>query len=586
MSCESDKRIRRLEEIVRQQKAIIDRQSREITRLTEELKVARLELAEERQQHAETKRRLQELVHAVSNADERYQSVLRKEFGASSERLLGTQLSLAENMEGLDPDIQAMFDQLGKAQKSAQSQLNEDAEEIVNGGAAEGPDSDSGTDDVADDVSIQKPKEKKRKRPAGSGGRNPIPEGLKVNQIRYIATDDHPMLANVIEAKLIRQRIISRLGLAPLEVVRNDYCCDVYSLTLPGGIKTQQTIAPPAVMPKGQADDDLLIHTACDKVLDHLPSYRQAARFERIGFPINRSKLCRWHIILAAFLEPIANGIFDEILQESVVGIDDTVHRLIDAELHRCKQGRLWAATGEKNRYYQFSETREGKWVDDLLCGFAGGVMGDAYSGHNVLLSRDHITAIFCWAHVRRKFFESAEGKKRDQALFLIGKLYDIEKEIEEKPPTERVAIRTQMANPILAQFKQLLDAWEADKKVLPQSGIGRATTYALNQWPGLTTYVSIGESPIDNNRTERAMRPNALHRKNSLFSASTKGAEAYATLSTVIHTACEYDLNPATYLADVINDMHLQRRDPSQLTPMAYAARLRAGGMGVKGPC
>jgi len=72
-------------------------------------------------------------------------------------------------------------------------------------------------------------------------------------------------------------------------------------------------------------------------------------------------------------------------------------------------------------------------------------------------------------------------------------------------------------------------------------------------------------------------VRPNALHRKNSLFSASVEGAEAYATLSTVIQSACLHGLNPERYLADVIDDLHFRRRAPSELTPARYAARKEA---------
>ncbi len=86
---------------------------------------------------------------------------------------------------------------------------------------------------------------------------------------------------------------------------------------------------------------------------------------------------------------------------------------------------------------------------------------------------------------------------------------------------------------------------------------------YALNHWDGLLAYLTIGHAPIDNNRTERAMRPNALHRKDSLFSASVKGAEAYATLSTIIHTANHLGLNPEQYLNDILDDVHFRRRRP-----------------------
>jgi len=54
-------------------------------------------------------------------------------------------------------------------------------------------------------------------------------------------------------------------------------------------------------------------------------------------------------------------------------------------------------------------------------------------------------------------------------------------------------------------------------------------------------------------------------------------GAEAYATLSTVIQSTCLHGLNPERYLADVIVDLHFRRRAPSDLAPARYAARKEA---------
>jgi len=556
-----DATIAALESVVRHLRAETGELKAQVEKLNHTLAATREELKEERAQHRVTKQRLAELIHAIEHADQRYRAMTRREFGASSERLVGQQSFMVECLDALDPDAQ-------EAQRALQA-ARDQALGCLRGETSTAP-ADAAVPDAADRPST-------RKRPAKTGGRKPLPENIPHRQLTYIPPDDHPFLQNIRAHTVIGSRVIERMSLAPMRVVVDQITCPVMTLTYPNGVRTQQTIAPPSVLGNGQADDSVLIHSACDKVLDYLPSYRQSLRFERMGLPIHRAKLCRWHMALANALEGVAGAIFQEIITEAVVGIDDTIHRLLDAELRRCKNGRLWAVTGGKDVFYLFSETREGKWISELLGDFTGGVMGDAYSGHNVLLERQHIIALYCWAHVRRKFFEAEESVKRRQALHLIGQLYLIERDLTDASPAEKVAIRTKRAKPILAQFKQLLDAWRADPTVLPKSSIGRATTYALNQWDGLIPYVTIGASPIDNNRTERAVRPNALHRKNSLFSASVEGAEAYATLSTVIQSACLHGLNPERYLADIIDDLHFRRRTPSELTPARYAARKEA---------
>lgn len=579
MSQEFIQRIKKLEDKNGKQQAQVGLLQQQVEKLQHEKQVLEMELKEERLQHTETRDRISELIEAVNHADERYRMVLRREFGASSERLLGKQELLEACLDDLDPDTQqALRDLQASTEAAAQAVASADAGNGPDHVDADQPDAapvlEASSSDRPEEVLSEKPRSQ-HKRPSGSGGRKPLPDDCPHVEMTFIPQADHPALKGALAYETVATRLLQRMALAPMQVIVQDITCPVMSLRYPGDIRTQQTIAPPAVMGNGQADDSILIHSACDKILDHLPSYRQSQRFARIGMNLHRSKLCRWHIALATFLEAIAAAIFTEIAAEHVVGIDDTVHRLVDTELHRCKQGRLWAVTGSKNAFYFFSETREGKWIADLLGDFNGAIMGDAYAGHNALLSLPQITALFCWAHVRRKFFEAPGGLKRQQMLHLIGRLYDLERDLADQPPDIKVAARTQTAGPILASIKQLLDAWQADPKVLPKSGMGRATTYALNNWDGLQAYLSIGEAPIDNNRTERAVRPNALHRKNALFSASVKGAEAYATLSTIIQTACAHDLNPETYLAAVIEDLHYGRRTPEELTPAQFAARM-----------
>jgi transposase len=49
-------------------------------------------------------------------------------------------------------------------------------------------------------------------------------------------------------------------------------------------------------------------------------------------------------------------------------------------------------------------------------------------------------------------------------------------------------------------------------------------------------------------------MRAIALGRRNSLFAGSTRGAEAWAILASIVNTAKLHELDPQTYLADVLD--------------------------------
>ena len=58
----------------------------------------------------------------------------------------------------------------------------------------------------------------------------------------------------------------------------------------------------------------------------------------------------------------------------------------------------------------------------------------------------------------------------------------------------------------------------------------------------------------MDNNTVERCIRPIPLGRKNALFAGSHRGGERWAVLASLINTAKLHDVDPETYLADVLD--------------------------------
>lgn len=565
MSGGQDARVRRLEALVLRQQAELDQLRAAVARLTAERDAARVERDEARREAEAARERVRELTRnlaelqgAVQRSGERLRHLVRKEFGAASERLCGHPLILDEVLDFLRAD---RLEQEAQASDPPAAPVTTSGNDTGAGtGAAAGGASPTGR--------------RGRRRPANAGGRNPLPADLERRVEDYVPPADHPALRQAQDHQVVGTRTLERLAITPPELYVQVLHCPVARIRSATGLTWQETLAPPAVIARGQVDDALLVHSAVEKVADHLPAYRQERRWQRQDLDVPRAKLCRWHIALAGFLTSVAEALLREILAGAVVGIDDTVHRLIVPDQRVCRNGRLWAVASPRGIFYLFTETREGRWITELLADYTGAVMGDGYAGHRQLLLRPGILALFCWAHVRRKFFEAMDARRRTAMLGLIARLYDLEDQLRPLSAPARIVAREQRARPILAQIKELLDAWADDPKIHPGSGIARATAYTRRLWPGLVRYCEIGEADLDNNATERGMRPNALHRKNSLFSASPAGAQAYATLMTLIQSAIHHDLDPIAYLNDIIQDLHFQRRLPEELTPAAYARR------------
>lgn len=119
---------------------------------------------------------------------------------------------------------------------------------------------------------------------------------------------------------------------------------------------------------------------------------------------------------------------------------------------------------------------------------------------------------------------------------------------------------------PLLAQFKAWLD--KSAPHVLPESLLGKALNYALNQWERAIRYVDDGRLDIDNNRSERAIKPFVIGRRNWMFSKTANGANASATLYSIVETAKANGLIPYDYLMHMMDKIVNGETDPEQLLP------------------
>ncbi len=94
---------------------------------------------------------------------------------------------------------------------------------------------------------------------------------------------------------------------------------------------------------------------------------------------------------------------------------------------------------------------------------------------------------------------------------------------------------RQQHSLPVLNALKTWLDT--IAPKVLPDTKLGDAVSYTLNQLDYLTRYTNDGRMPIDNNILEREIRVFATGRKSWLFSDTADGAKASAVIYSLMLT-------------------------------------------------
>jgi hypothetical protein len=238
---------------------------------------------------------------------------------------------------------------------------------------------------------------------------------------------------------------------------------------------------------------------------------------------------------------------------------------------------------------YLYAEDRKGEHPAAHLAESMGVLQVDGYSGFKRLLENrlsGTIRLAFCWAHCRRRFYEihRATGSPLAQeTLRRIGELYAVEAAIRGRPAEERRAARQERSKPLA----DALHAWLTAQlgRVSGKSALAEAIRYALRHWTGLVLFLEDGRIELDNNTVERAIRPIALGRKNSLFAGSDGGARHWAIVASLVATAKLNGVEPLVWLTDVLERMVSARTKAHQLErllPWSWKAERLAAAVNV----
>jgi transposase len=346
-----------------------------------------------------------------------------------------------------------------------------------------------------------------------------------------------------------------------------------------------QAPAPARLIEGGLPTEATVAHVLVSKYADHLPLYRQAQIYARSGITLDRATLADWVGRAAFLLRPVHERLLLKLKESTKLFADETTAPVLDPGRGRTKIGQLWTYARDDRPWggadppgvaYVYAPDRKAERPIAHLSGFKGVLQVDGYGGYRALAERGEVVLAFCWAHVRRPFYELAAAGPApiaSEALARIADLYAVEKEIRGRTAEERRAVRQEKSKPILDE----LEPWLRAKLDLisQKTKLAEAIRYALSRWVGLSRFVDDGRIEIDSNVVERAIRPIALNRKNALFAGSDGGGEHWAIVASLIETCKLNGIDPQAYLADVITKI-VNGHPNSQiddLLPWAYPA-------------
>lgn len=350
--------------------------------------------------------------------------------------------------------------------------------------------------------------------------------------------------------------------------------------------------APPPSIPGTLIGPGLAAQILVDKYVDHLPHYRQSARFwRRHRAEVSRQTINQWTRAIAAHLNPIGAAIKAELTAAGVLQIDETTASYLKPGHGQTKTGYYWVYLDPERRtvYYDWQTSRSHECLGDILgidersgkARFRGTIQCDGYSAYSTFVQRyGPIKMAACLAHIRRKFWEARKEAPEVVLPILteIRRLYQIERQMKQSqaPPGCRHLIRLARSRPIVESLKRKILARESLH--LPGSLMGAALQYALGQWERFEAYLGDGRLEIDNNYVENAIRPVKLGLKNHLFIGAAEAGAASALFYTLMANCRFADIDPEKYLAEAIRRMppDATPEQAAALTPARLAAELK----------
>ena len=141
--------------------------------------------------------------------------------------------------------------------------------------------------------------------------------------------------------------------------------------------------------------------------------------------------------------------------------------------------------------------------------------------------------------------------------------------------PQERLRLHQAQSGPVMEDLHVWLVQQLDQRRVEPNSGLGKAMAYMLRHWEKLTLFLRLPGAPLDNNICERALKKAIRHRRNSLFYKTHHGAHVGDVFMSLIHTCELCGANPFDYLAELERHADQLGTGPQNWLPWNYRETL-----------
>ena len=325
-----------------------------------------------------------------------------------------------------------------------------------------------------------------------------------------------------------------------------------------------------------------------------LPMYRSSMMLGYLGVPVAVSTQYEVVAELLEIYKPVHEEMHNQAAQGEVSYSDDTAGKILRFQRSPEDQKRTGIFTTgivsvrESIQIALFFTGRDhaGENMKKVLKRRAPDLpaliqMSDALSRNFSELEPGEVIECCCLTHGRRNFVEIVNSFPEEcrQVLEAIGRVYAIDQRARDEllTPEDRLALHQNHSEPVMTELKKWMDAQLEEKKVEANSLLGQAIRYMQNHWTKLTAFLRVAGAPLDNNLAERCLKKVVLHRKNSLFYRTVKGALVGDIYISLIVTCQLNKVDPFDYLTKVQQHAAAAKATPAAWLPWTYKATLEA---------
>jgi len=367
-----------------------------------------------------------------------------------------------------------------------------------------------------------------------------------------------------------------------MERLRCNLCGEIFTAKTPDGIGDEKYDAASGAM------------IALLKYGSGLPFNRIQQLQASLGVPLAAST--QWEIVddAANKVLPAWQELCRQAAQGSVVYNDDTTAKILalikeqkDDNSGSSRKGMFTSAIlsvvdDKKIALFFTGRNHAGENLAQVLAERQSGLdppiqMCDALSRN---LPKDFLTLLAnCLCHARRNFVDVLASFP-EQCQFVIETLAKVYKndqvtKNQNMSDEDRLVYHQTHSGPLMQALEPWLDDQVNEKKAEPNSGLGQAVSYMQNRWQPLTLFLRVPGAPLDNNLCEQVLKRAILHRKNSLFFKTERGAFVGDLFMSLIHTCSLVKVNPFDYLTALQEHGSLVQKNPQDWMPWNYTNAL-----------